>query len=353
MEILDLNARTRSLQLEDNTSEFSPAPIYSLPPEIIAEIFINFVPTYPEFPPYSGVLSPLVLGRVCRHWRAIALSTPALWSSLSLAVSDPDAVQTEKLDLLRTWLARSGNCPLSLSLTGPTTSDFFTQFIETAVAHCTRWAHLDLLIPFDSLHLLQDHPMPLLRDLTIGPTDLRHDVDFTLPLFIDNAPQLRHVVLTSCFLNATIRLPWAQLTHLDAHCLYEHECTDILRAAPVLVLCTLSVCCSDDDVVVGPAVPVHEHLRKVTLLAEDPDVRLWLVLDCLTLPALRKLQVAEPCITLESLVAFVQRSQCALEELRVTDATLSESAFRDVLSLPVDDIVLDRKITLDTWESIL
>ncbi|KAJ7209346.1 hypothetical protein B0H12DRAFT_1158026 [Mycena haematopus] len=341
----DLDAQAGSLHLEDSPLQLrvGPSPFLSLPPEIVAEIFVNFLPTYPEFPPYIGPLSPLLLCRVCRHWRAISLSTPALWKDISITVRDPDGFQTEKLELLKTWIGRSGNCPLSLHLTGPATSQDLTQFIETIVAHCDRWEHLDVLVPFDYLHLLQGE-MPLLRDLTIGPIDLRHDIDFTLPLF-ERAPQLRNVVLTSCFLNSTIRLPWAQLTHLDAYCLYEHECTDILRDAPLLVACTLSVCCSDEDIVIGPAVPVHTHLCRVTLLAEDPDVRLWIVLDCLTLPALRRLQVAEPCVTVESLAAFVSRSQCSLDELRLTDAVLEESTFRDALP-SVGEILMDRKITL-------
>ncbi|KAF8175460.1 hypothetical protein K438DRAFT_2022889 [Mycena galopus ATCC 62051] len=345
--LTDLDIQTDSLQLDDIPLQIGPSPISTLPPEILAEIFLNFLPIYPDFPPYTGTLSPLVLCRVCRHWRAIALSTPALWKAISVALRDPDDFQIEKIELLKTWIGRSGNCPLSLSLTGPTSSPVVEQLIEAAIAHCNRWERLDVLIPFDHLHLLKGE-MPLLHDLAIGPIDLRHDIDFTLPLF-ESAPQLRHAVLSSCFLNSTIRLPWAQLTHLEAKCLYEHECTDILRDAPSLVTCTLSVCCSDEDIVIGPTVPVHMHLSKVVLLAEDPDVRLWIVLDCLTMPALRRLQVAEPCVTLESLVAFVSRSQCSLDELRVTDATLAESAFRDALP-SVGEIIMDRKITLEHWE---
>jgi hypothetical protein len=72
--------------------------------------------------------------------------------------------------------------------------------------------------------------MPLMRDFTIGPTDFRSELASTFSLF-EGAPKLRHVILTPCFLTSTIRLPWAQLTHLEAHCLYEQKCIDILRHA--------------------------------------------------------------------------------------------------------------------------
>ncbi|KAJ6511183.1 hypothetical protein C8R45DRAFT_1207875 [Mycena sanguinolenta] len=338
--------RASSLQFKDIQSHQPPSPIEFLPPEILAEVFVNFLPTYPGFLLCSGTLSPLLLCQVCRHWRDIALSTPPLWRNLSIVVQDPDDRQTEKLQLLQTLIERSANCPLSLKLTVPITSPVNEQFIETIVMHCGRWEHLDVLVPFDCLHLLQGE-MPLLRELTIGPQDLRYDVDFTLSLF-ESAPQLRQLVLTSRFLHSTMCLPWAQLTHLEAHCLYEHECIDILRDAPLLVTCTLRVCRSDEDVqvLVGPPVPVHIHLCTITLHVATADVRLWKVLDRLTLPGLRRLQVAEPCVTLDSLVALVSRSQCLLDELQVTDATLDESVFRDVLPL-IGEILMDRKITLN------
>ncbi|KAJ6589361.1 hypothetical protein B0H19DRAFT_1248909 [Mycena capillaripes] len=309
--------------------------IQTLPPEIIAEIFVNFLPNYPEFPTHSGSLSPLILCRICRYWREIAISTPALWKAISIDIDETDNHdhEIEMLELLKTWITRSGNCPLSLSLTlrgPPETSSVFAHFIETAVAHCARWEHLNVLVPFDHMHRLTGD-MPLLRGLTFGPTDLRYDVDFTLSLF-ERAPQLRRIVLTPCFLSANVSLPWAQLTHLDADCLYEHECIEILRAAPRLVACTLNVCCSDEDAVfVDTAIPAHPHLRNMALLVDDVDVRLWRVLACLTLPALCRLQIPEPCIRLESLTALVERSQCALEELCITRAMLDEPAFRDAV----------------------
>jgi hypothetical protein len=347
----DLNVQTSSLKLAETFRpmlDWETSPIDALPPEIVAEIFLDFLPSYPEFPPHSGILSPLVLCRVCRRWRDIALSTPSLWRAISIAIDEPEPHRTEKLELLKTWIERSGNYPLALSFTGPPTSisTVLPRFLQTAVAQCERWEHLNVLIPFEHLHLLQGD-MPLLRTTTFGPIDLRHDVESTLTLFT-RAPQLRHVVLTACFLTATVHLPWAQLTHIDAHCLYEHECIDIFRNASALVACKLNVCCSDDDIRVGSTLPLNANmqLRDVVLLVDDPNVRLWLILDCLTLPALRTLQVPDPCVTLESLAALVARSACELEELRVTNATLAESAYRDALPL-VGMIELDRINTLE------
>ncbi|KAJ7225018.1 hypothetical protein C8J57DRAFT_1093730, partial [Mycena rebaudengoi] len=54
-------------------------PVLTLPVEITAEIFINFIPIYPLRPPLTGLLSPALLGQVCHKWRDVALGTPRLW----------------------------------------------------------------------------------------------------------------------------------------------------------------------------------------------------------------------------------------------------------------------------------
>ncbi|KAK7041257.1 hypothetical protein R3P38DRAFT_3179891 [Favolaschia claudopus] len=56
-----------------------PSPLLSLPDETISEIFIRFLPLYPEPPPVAGRYSPIVLTHICRLLRGIARATPELW----------------------------------------------------------------------------------------------------------------------------------------------------------------------------------------------------------------------------------------------------------------------------------
>ncbi|KAJ6505285.1 hypothetical protein C8R45DRAFT_753118, partial [Mycena sanguinolenta] len=51
-------------------------PVLTLPPEITAEIFKWCIDT--RLRPLPSVAS-LLLTRICRDWRALAFSTPALW----------------------------------------------------------------------------------------------------------------------------------------------------------------------------------------------------------------------------------------------------------------------------------
>ncbi|KAJ7437660.1 hypothetical protein B0H11DRAFT_1634014, partial [Mycena galericulata] len=84
-----------------------------LPFEMMAEIFSHFLPPYP-LRSRPGLLSPTLLTQVCRQWRDIAISSPRLWVSLQLHLVREFLPQ--QLNLLRTWLTRSGACPLSLDI---------------------------------------------------------------------------------------------------------------------------------------------------------------------------------------------------------------------------------------------
>ncbi|KAF7349232.1 F-box domain-containing protein [Mycena sanguinolenta] len=322
----------QSAPISSNLDEpFNPQktyPVLTLPPEIVAEIFAHWLPNYPECPPPRGILSPLLLCQICRQWRMIALSTPILWRAISVELRRGDSEKrlAAELELLKTWLKRSGDCPLSISLAHSRniTHRLVPQFLRAIVAHRQRWEHVDLLMPFEYMHLIHGN-MPLLRNLTFGPSNYPHGRARFPDLFHD-APHLRRVILTRNFFKSFMALPWAQLTHVEADCLYEHECIDILREAPLLVACTFRVCS-------GASVPqsdvlTHTCLRDLILDKVDESStppRLWMVLDCLMLPALRSLQIDAPFVTLEAISMFIARSHCFLEDLRIIGTSLSRN----------------------------
>ncbi|KAJ7019861.1 hypothetical protein C8F04DRAFT_324968 [Mycena alexandri] len=303
-------------------------PVLTLPPEIVSEIFLKFLPIYPGIPPLSGVLSPLLLCRICRQWREIALSTPALWNTIRMDITRPwdDDKAAAQLELVRAWLSRSGDYPLSITLTDSSNSPLAVQFLHAAVFHCGRWEHVDLFIPFEHLHLIQGN-MPLLRDLTIGPNDLpdRHGLQVSV---FDRAPLLTNVVLTHDFVPYAIRLPWAQLTHLVGLCLFEHECTEILGHAVQLVHGTFSIFSYT-----GPYRPLPHPITLPSLcqlILDGSDIGggdPMKVLDNFALPGLRTLHVYG--VRYRSLATFIRRSQCALEELQINNQTLSEEEYQE------------------------
>jgi hypothetical protein len=93
-----------------------------------------------------GRLNPILIGHVCAYWRQLSLSTPLLWSSISVM-----AFRLKDFEVFTLWLERSGNASLSLIL-GPSPSSSkelgdFPQFLRLAFQHSRRWKKFILRAP--------------------------------------------------------------------------------------------------------------------------------------------------------------------------------------------------------------
>ncbi|KAJ6466405.1 hypothetical protein C8R45DRAFT_877152 [Mycena sanguinolenta] len=91
-------------------------PVLSLPPEITSRIFVECLPDRGASALVGS--APLLLMRVCRRWKDIALSTPQLWSSLCIESCSGDKIMVRRGTFrgLETWFSRAGECPLSLDM---------------------------------------------------------------------------------------------------------------------------------------------------------------------------------------------------------------------------------------------
>ncbi|KAF7364864.1 hypothetical protein MVEN_00356700 [Mycena venus] len=59
------------------------SPMRHVPLDVLQEIFFPCLPTE-----HNALIdpaeAPLLLGRICRHWRSVSYSTPMLWSSIHI-----------------------------------------------------------------------------------------------------------------------------------------------------------------------------------------------------------------------------------------------------------------------------
>ncbi|KAF8555193.1 hypothetical protein OG21DRAFT_940335 [Imleria badia] len=124
------------------------APIKRLPPEILSEIFERCLNVKSSGMLFSmtarNKAAPLLLGRVCRSWRAIAHATPRLWRDIFVNVCDgrySDELRRDALPVLQTWLAHSGSLPLNLVVLCKTERVLpgLVDLFETISAHAARW----------------------------------------------------------------------------------------------------------------------------------------------------------------------------------------------------------------------
>ncbi|KAK7055873.1 F-box domain-containing protein [Favolaschia claudopus] len=248
-------------------------PVLKLPNEIVSEIFLHFLPPSTICPPLTGLHSPSLLTHICSKWRAIALSTPDLWTTVPVSKfrEGRDHIASE-------WLTRSPSRLLTVRIHGLVEEDVSRGMYSAIMSHRARLEHLTIIVPGHNIDLLEG-PMPLLRHLHL---DLWQLSDSQL-VVLDNAPLLCSVVLShqAAYL---VELPWLQLTSLTLQC-----------QTPNLAQCELTLFVRGDD----PLPPVRlPRLQSLLLrgykehgedhLGEDP---------------------------LDALSHFFSQSGCNLEEL--------------------------------------
>ncbi|KAJ7262370.1 hypothetical protein C8J57DRAFT_453342 [Mycena rebaudengoi] len=298
-------------------------PILTLPTEITSEIFVHFLPPYPERPPVTGLFSPEFLCQICRTWREIALSTPQLWRAIELNL--PTKSPTWALDLLRTWVSRSKDCALSISLQSSTRL-LSINFIQAIIPHSERWEHIDFMLPIKSLRLI-GADFPLLRSLTLGPTHharMTDSQDAISPF--SNAPLLKQVALSNDFGPFEIQLPWPQLTSISAQRLSSAECAEIMQHSVALREFRCNTL--DDGFLSRNLLPVAP-LRHLHSLKFGGDLSHQRLLEVLTTPALRHLTIPDNRFdAIPNVTALILRSHCTLESLHFLYTSKAVATYR-------------------------
>ncbi|TDL20807.1 hypothetical protein BD410DRAFT_358067 [Rickenella mellea] len=225
-------------------------PARRLHPELVSEIFAHAI--HSESAEYSGVVfqeypiqlprprvtdAPLKLGRICRHWRQIALSTSSLWS----AVEIPTNWGAEGL---QEWISRAGSCSLSFRVY---IGEQNGEVLNLLASYQKRWK--DVILHFDTSPAERQFVRDFLESLSCSYDNLQmldiyctppgwkeeSHTDIELTLGVGSAPNLH-----SLFLNAP-KIKTATLKPLPFPCLKEVRFeTDPIPAADLLTLLQLS-----------------------------------------------------------------------------------------------------------------
>ncbi|KAJ7620629.1 hypothetical protein DFH06DRAFT_1233748 [Mycena polygramma] len=297
-------------------------PVLTLPTEIVAEIFLHFLPVYPLCPPLAGIFSPTILTYICRHWREIALSTPILWRAMAFfgdtklpltSRSDFDNTLARELQISDIWLRRSRHYPLSIALSyyrWPV-----SEIYAAIVPHRARWEHITFHTAPSDLPTIVG-PMPLLQHL-----DLTVDHRIHHPVEISDAPQL-HTVVLSDFASWNIALPWAQLTDLTLNWVHPGLYLPILRQTSNLRHCELIIFYWGPDDGPPPELALP-FLESLAITLATPEARRGIRFPHIfVVPALRRLQIPESILgqdPVDYLRSFVATAGCTLQSLHITD----------------------------------
>ncbi|KAJ7205957.1 hypothetical protein GGX14DRAFT_643722, partial [Mycena pura] len=202
------------------------SPVRTLPLDIIQEIFSACLPTDRNCV-MSASEAPVLLGRICSSWRAISLSTPSLWANIHIAEStSPPTTNTpsvifqkkmaQRIEIIKTWLSRSGHCPLSISLAGSTSEWTMVPFMEAILSFAHRWQHIRLAVSEVALEVLgrlTPTDVPILRGLWLN--DVRFPIDWSRLEILRAAHMSRLGLWGPGIKPEALSLRWDQLTELE------------------------------------------------------------------------------------------------------------------------------------------
>ncbi|KAJ7667529.1 hypothetical protein DFH06DRAFT_220747 [Mycena polygramma] len=229
-------------------------PVLTLPPEITAEIFLQYALEARETTQTStslfSCMEILRLLSVCRAWRTVALAVPALW-----AIIDVDTIPLrlggapgEMEEIVDTWFGRAGALPLSLRAFVSTLGPGLKQVNDILCRHASRLELLGLCMSSGCFsHLIDTMSFPLLQELDLNDYDTGALTRPNAPtvLTFNDAPKLRHVSLERISPSSLV-IPWASLETFHALSTTPQECLDVLRAATSLRKFEFSGCDPSD-----------------------------------------------------------------------------------------------------------
>ncbi|KAG1894052.1 uncharacterized protein F5891DRAFT_1195607 [Suillus fuscotomentosus] len=316
-----------------------------LPNEVLSKIFHEaLLPLHDMAPCYdhlddlslsSRLLeAPLLLTKICRRWRDIAVGMPSLWCRLLVKVECGD--WQRRAVCYDTWLKRSQGRPVSLALLWPDfTSDSakLRNLLQPYIHQITS-----LTVDF------YDFPWPIGPYLFTGfvaverlsariADDLEHEVSTPIACSASQLPALR-----SFYFEASYRLGlgdlesfdpmWRCLTEVSVDASTHDSILYLLQVAPDLSSLTIDTYLGDEE---NLEPFMHAKLRFLCLHVDT----LSDLLNALSLPNLCILEV-HGLLTWphDAFTAFLARSGCSLESLIVSGAvTITNEQRAEYISL--------------------
>jgi hypothetical protein len=325
---------------------YHSSPLLKIPPDLTSEIFKACLAKEDQAlgtasaRGHAASESPLLLGSICSTWRALAWSSPWIWSSISLALNTPSPTRATFVD---EWLSRSGGCTLTISLKCPVLrteyEDTVRGVIGVVARFSERWGRISFSLPLSCYDVLRsvEGRVPLLESVSV---ELGGYFDGDPLRMFSVAPKLREVHCEH-FPHRSVVFPLAQLTDLPAYHCNIMECLDVVEIAARLTHASfkittfrwtpkLEVASGSTSTPVGLQ-QLHQvfatRLRSLQLSVPTPRIVATL-LDNLILPTLRELSISNAALAhsgpFTHIPQFIKRSACSLLSLSLIGLQLND-----------------------------
>lgn len=325
----DLKRRLRTL------TEYAAAhrnmfnPFLRLPFELISKIFIlSCPPPKDNLERYRFSRAVVIPGQVCRRFREIALSTPYLWSFITVNLGK---VLENRHTPVTDWLSRTSSYPLSLWFTANGGYDVRHELrLQSTLSSSSRWKHVDMSAALARRGRFRaiKAALPTLESLRLGLSNESSEGGEIIDIFTP-APRLTSLHLLAPLGPGGLIIRWDQLTELT---LIGHA----VKMMPVILSkCSNIVKCSasfpkEFRNVAG--VPPQHFVENTSLRSLDLDFE-WHEdggILSLELPSLSDLKFSGQLSTFNILLSY---SSCSLTSLQLTTSWMHGDTLVDILGL--------------------
>ncbi|KAF5356590.1 hypothetical protein D9758_008223 [Tetrapyrgos nigripes] len=224
----------------------SPKRLPALPAEILSAIFTHCLPD-DRNTTCNHSEAPLLLGRICKNWRDVSLSTPQLWASIHIVIpklrGNPSVLCPlihPRINGIEAWLSRSGTLPLSISVyaallnsqvrgqgQGHSESglDHIRELLDILFQRSNRWRTIKLAFDNACMSILEEYwpwgahrELPCLQTFHLSRPDgpARGQPEQSAAKWFLHAPHLRRLSLRHLGIEDLLEghFPWSQLTQL-------------------------------------------------------------------------------------------------------------------------------------------
>lgn len=293
--------------------------LWRLPTEILSHIFVHCLPDSKLLQPEMK-LAPILLTRICRRWREVAVGMSSLWCRV---FAECNWQQTAFC--YNSWLERSRGCPLSLALRCPLHDDAnLRSFLQPYFNQISSLHLMDPAVyhryPPPLQPLLQD--FPALQGLTIrAHCFIEPDV---MQSILRMSATLRSLRLTGSWVvniqgMSSFRSGWAYLTNVEITWFDHRRLPQLLKLAMNLTSLMVGMICKR---VIPPIEPcTHTKLQSLRIAnVNRPDLGHYDFSDAFNALSLPNLRLLETCIGSaiwphEQFKGFLARSKPPLERL--------------------------------------
>ncbi|KAG2132957.1 hypothetical protein DEU56DRAFT_757190 [Suillus clintonianus] len=304
--------------------------IWRLPAEVLSHIFIHCLPKTKHLSPASN-LAPMLLTRVCRRWREVAVGMSSLWRRLSVKVI-PEHWQRNAF-CYDTWLKRSRGRPISLELQWQ--GNVSTE-LQSLLQPYLKQVSSIYIVSFETTEkpalVLKD--LPALRQLNVvmyGPFAPALDQFIQCMPFTLRSLQLLGMWFDLTGLSAFNPL-LSHLTNIEINICNPIACLRLLQLAPNLSSLTIGI-----SIYATEALQPLTHTKLQSLCITFAVVvtnRLPDLFNALSLPRLRVLEAREVAQwPHEALKALLERSNCPLERLIFGDGVTTDEQQAEYVAL--------------------